>query len=143
MSFNKKQTNTILNFILLFILAYFIYYQYNIDKFENSKPTINDSNYSKTCTLNINDLDHRTLDDYNKFDGQIAKCGECNDAVVKMNINTCATDANGSPVSGCSPNGPVGNIDKVTNLNNMVYKQNVIFNNKANPGNIKTFFCFE
>jgi hypothetical protein len=140
MSLNKKKINTILNFILLLVLAYFIYYQYNKT---HNLDTFDDSKFSKTCTMNINDLDHRTLDDYNTFDGKTINCGPCNGAILKMNINTCAKDENGSPVAGCSPNGPVANIEKVTTVNKMVYNENVYFSTKASPGNIKTFFCFE
>ena len=144
MSLNKKQLYTILNFILLLVLAYFIYYQYIKNKQNNKHilDTFDDSKMTKTCTMNINDLDHRTLDDYNNFNDKIVNCGPCNGATLIMKINTCATDANGSPVAGCSPNGPVAHINKVTTVNNKVYEQNVVFNNKAIPSNINTFFCF-
>ena len=141
MTSNKKNINTILNFILLLILAYFIYQQYiqyiqytkynenrNLDTFIN--------NNSKTCTINLNDIDPRTVDEYNQFNGKVGAWNDCVGAKIIMNINTCAINKNGSPLSSCNPN---ANIDKVTNLNNMVYNQSVLFPTKVSVDNIKYF----
>ena len=137
MSLNKKQLYTIINFILLIVLAYFIYYQYNkphnLDNFDNS-------NFSKICTMNLRDIDHRAINEYTNFDGRKATCGKCEGATIKMNISTCATDENGSPLPNCVTN---ANVDKVTTINNVVYNDNVVYPSKVNVNNIKTFFCLE
>ena len=142
MTSNKKNINTILNFILLLILAYFIYQQYiqyiKYTKYNEKRilDTFINKNNSKICNLNLVDIDPRTVEDYNQFNGKVGAWKECVDATVVMNIKTCALDENGSPSSSCKPN---ININKVTNLNNMVYDEKVVFPSKVSIDNIKIF----
>ena len=143
MALNKKQINTIIIFILLLILAYFIYIQYikynnyekdNVDKFLNTE-------FSKICTMTLNDIDNRNLDEYNSFNNKEIKCGDkCSGGILKLDINTCATDENGVSVPNCFPS---ANINKVTTINKLEYNEDVIFPKKVTTENIKKFFCFE
>jgi len=143
MALNKKQINKIILFILLLILAYFIYIQYikynkdeknNLDKFLNSE-------FSKICTMTLNDIDRRNLDELNSFNNREIKCGDkCYGGILKLNINTCATDDNGTSVPNCFPS---ANINKVTNVNKIEYNEDVSFPKKVTSENIKKFFCFE
>ena len=143
MTLNKKQINTISIFILLLILVSFIYIQYikynnnekyNLDTFLNTE-------FSKICTMTLNDIDRKNVDEYNSFNNREIKCGDkCNSGILKLNINTCATDENGVSVPNCFPN---ANISKVTTVNKIDYNEDVIFPKKVTTENIKKFFCFE
>jgi hypothetical protein len=152
MALNKKQINTIIIFILLLILAYFIYKQYsNYNKNNNGGKKNNDNKnnldtflnteFSKICTMTLNDVDQRNLDEYNSFNNREIKCGDkCSDGILKMDITTCATDENGVSLSNCFPS---ANINKITTVNQLEYIENVIFPKKVTAENIKKFFCFE
>jgi hypothetical protein len=73
--------------------------------------------------MNLRDIDHRAINEYTNFDGRKATCGKCEGAIIKMNISTCATDENGSPLPNCVTN---ANVDKITTINNVVYNDNGI-----------------
>jgi hypothetical protein len=138
---NTKNINTIVNFILLLVLVYFIYQQsiqYNekriIDTF--AEPSL-----TKTCNVNIKDIDPRFMDQYNRYNDQIAKCGDCEGAQIKLNIIPCVVNKNCSPNPLCSPN---VNINRVTNLNGIVSNKTIVFPTKIDiPANVKRFFCIE
>lgn len=135
MLLNKNQSNTIFIIILLLILLYFIYYQYN--QYNNTKDNFGDF---KTCTMNLQDIDPRLVDQYKKYDGKHVACGPCSDSTLNVNIKTCPTDVNGSPSSDCLQNAIISSNYTINNIN---YKQNIPFPNRINPISINTFFCFE
>ena len=145
MLFNKQLKNTILNITLLFILAYLIYIQSNQSKYSNQSIQSIQSNQSKysnqsiepfdyfTCTMNLQDIDHRFVNEYMKYDGRHVPCGQCKNSTLRMNISTCPTNANGSSSDNCKQN---GNIESSQG-------NNIIFPNRVTIENIKTFFCFD
>ena len=138
---NTKNINTIVNFILLLVLVYFIYQQSIQYNKKGILDTFGEPSLTKTCTMNIKDIDPRYIDQYNRYNDQIAKCGDCEGAQIKMNITTCVVDKNGSPNPLCSPN---VNINKVTNLNGIVSNKTIVYPTKIDiPGNVKRFFCIE
>ena len=130
----------------MLILAYFIYKQYsNYNKYNNNEKDNLDkflnTEFSKICTMTLNDIDNRSLDEYNSFNNRKIKCGDkCSGGILKLNINTCATDENGTSIPNCFPS---ANINKVTTINKLEYKEDVIFPKNVTSENIKKFFCFE
>jgi len=60
-----------------------------------------------TCTINLKDIDQKYVDNYMQFDGKSGKCGPCDGATLKMNIETCHTDANGKPSYACNPSASI------------------------------------
>ena len=97
------------------------------------------SNFSKTCTVNLYDIDPKTVNEYMKYNGLIGKSGDCEDSTINMNISTCPTNENVSPSPDCSP---TINIVKTINLNNITNTQNPIFPKILNPLNIQNYFGY-
>jgi hypothetical protein len=147
MLFNNKQSNntilnntilnnTILNFTLLFILAYLIYNQYTqtakINQSSQNKKSIEPFDFF-TCTMNLQNIDPKFVDEYKQFDGRHVACGPCQDSTLRLNITTCPTNANGSASPECYQNASI----KSSLGKPITYTKNVT------PQNIKDFFCFE
>ena len=55
-----------------------------------------------TCTLNLQGIDPKMVDEYMKYDNQHIKQGRCKNAKLRINIaSTCPTTANGGTSSNC------------------------------------------
>ena len=150
MLFNKRIINVILNFTLIFIIIYLIYYQdkLNYQNNQNNQNNIkyslepfNASNISYKCTMNLTDIDPRFVGEYMKYDGRKVNCGPCSGAILNVNIQTCPLDANGSPLTSCNQ---YANINCVrTDVNNISYPIKVTYPGMVNKSTINTFFCFD
>jgi hypothetical protein len=84
-----------------------------------------------TCTMTLNDVNPRFKKDYLSFHNRTAKCGDCENALIKLNVNTCPTDENGSPSPYCKPSGFIE-----SSLGNPI-----TFKYDISPQNMKKFFC--
>ena len=84
-----------------------------------------------TCSMTLNDINPRFKKDYLSFHNRTAKCGDCENALIKLNVNTCPTDENGSPSPYCKPSGFIE-----SSLGNPI-----TFKYDISPQNMKKFFC--
>ena len=81
-----------------------IYLSYTSNKTYFNTESYIDNPYNPdeyTCTVNLNNIDPKFKDNYMKFDKKRVPDGKCKGAIINMNINTCPTDDNGSPISNC------------------------------------------
>ena len=56
-----------------------------------------------TCSMTLNDINPKFKEDYLKFHNRTARCGDCENALIKLNVNTCPVDEYGSPSPYCEP----------------------------------------
>lgn len=129
MIITKKLTNIIFNIIIitiLFILSYLIYIQYTKTK-PSLEPSLDKFKDTFTCTMNLENINPKFADEFMKYDGRHVACGPCQNATLKINVNT-STD-NSNPIQTA----------QITSSNGVP----IIFPFRVNIDNIKTFFCFE
>ena len=146
---NKKKMNTLCSKCIICIICvicvlctlsitYLIYYK-SKNTFKNSSNT---SNTIKepfdyfTCTMNLNDIDPKFVNNYTKFDGKSVKCGPCEGATLKMNISTCNTDANGNLSTSCIPNASI-----ISSYGNPITFKGGINTSQINANSLNNFFC--
>lgn len=84
-----------------------------------------------TCSMTLNDVNPKFKEDYLKYHNRTAKCGDCENALVKLNVNTCPVDEYGSPSPYCKPSGFIE-----SSLGNPI-----TFKYDISPQNMKKFFC--
>jgi len=84
-----------------------------------------------TCSMTLNDVNPKFKEDYLKFHNRTAKCGDCENALIKLNVNTCPVDEYGSPSPYCKPSGFIE-----SSLGNPI-----TFKYDISPQNMKKFFC--
>ena len=115
----------IITFLILFsiiiILIIFLIEKKNIKEYFNYF----------TCSMTLNNINPKLKKDYLRFHNRTAKCGDCENALIKLNVNTCPTDEYGSPSSYCKPSGFIK-----SSLGNPI-----IFKYDISPQNLKKFFC--
>jgi len=88
--------------IIIIIMIIYLSYTSNKTYFNTESYIVNPYNPDEyTCTVNLNNIDPKFKDNYMKFDKKRAPDGKCKGAIINMNINTCPTDDNGSPISNC------------------------------------------
>ena len=58
-----------------------------------------------TCTMTLNDINPKFKDDYLSLHNRTAKCGPCENAILKLNVNTCPVNEYGSSSAYCKPSG--------------------------------------
>lgn len=58
-----------------------------------------------TCTMTLNDINPKFKDDYLSLHNRTAKCGPCENAILKLNVNTCPVNDYGSSSADCKPSG--------------------------------------
>ena len=125
---HKHKMNTILIVIIrvyyILFIAALIYFYYL-----KKKETFNDV---FTCTLQLDNIDHRFMDEYKQYDNKNVACGVCQRATLKVNVNACPTDENGSPLSSC--------IQKATLTSS--FGNPIEYTKDITPKNISDFFCF-
>ena len=86
-----------------------------------------------TCTMTLQDVDPKIVDEYMKYDNQHIKCGQCKNAKLRLNINTCPTNINGSSTPNCVQTASIQSS----------LGDNIQFPLFAKLENIKTFFCLD
>jgi len=77
--------------------------------------------------MNLENINPKFADEFMKYDGRHVACGPCQNATLKINVNT-STD-NSNPIQTA----------QITSSNGVP----IIFPFRVNIDNIKTFFCFE
>jgi len=131
----KIYKNTKFNIIILCILCILIFFIiFRFLKENNNTFTFNKTKKeSFDCTLHINDIDPKHIDNYMKYDKTRARCGICNNSILRVNIkSTCPTDAStGSTLINCKQQGNITSS----------YGIPIVFNNVLSPDNINNFFC--
>jgi len=86
-----------------------------------------------TCNMTLNNIDPKFKDNYLKFDNQHVSCGPCKNATLKVNINTCPLDENGSTVSYCKQTGTITSS----------FGNPIVFTYDVTPDNMANFFCID
>ena len=86
-----------------------------------------------TCTMTLNNIDPKFKNNYLKFDNQHVSCGPCKDATLKLNINTCPVDENGSTISNCKQSGSIKSS----------FGNPIVFTYDVTPDNMGNFFCID
>ena len=81
--------------------------------------------------MTVNDINPKLKEDYLRFHNRTAKCGDCENALIKLNVNTCPIDEYGSPSPYCKPSGFIE-----SSLGNPI-----TFKYDISPQNMKKFFC--
>jgi hypothetical protein len=119
---NKK--NFIIIFIIIFIITLIYIYYIKIKK---------EPFNSFTCTMKLNNIDPKFKDNYLKFDNQHVKCGPCANSKLKLDINTCSVDDNGSTLFPCTPSGSIISS----------YGNPITFTYDITTENLKNFFCIK
>jgi len=120
----SKQTHFIyLIILILIIILVSIYY------IKNNKEPFD----FFTCTMTLNNIDPKFKDNYLKFDNQHVSCGPCKDATLKLNINTCPVDENGSTISNCRQTGSITSS----------FGNPIVYTYDVTPDNISNFFCID
>ena len=110
-------------FYILFIAA--LCYYYYLKKTEQFKDFF-------TCTLQLDNIDHRFIDEYKQYDNKSVGCGICKRATLKVNVTPCPKDAYGSPLTSC--------IQKATLTSS--FGNPIEYTKDITPKNISDFFCF-
>ena len=90
--------------LIIITIIMIIYLSYTSNKTYFNTESYIDNPYNPdeyTCTVNLNNIDPKFKDNYMKFDKKRVPDGKCKGAIINMNINTCPTDDNGSPISNC------------------------------------------
>ena len=141
---NKKKILTIILIICIFCIlsiTTLIYYKSSFT-LKNSLSSLNTFNSTKlsntikepfdffTCTMNLNNIDKKFVNNYMMFDGKSITNGPCRYGTLKMNISTCPVNANGNISSSCIPSQSI-----ISSLGNPI-----IFTYDINPSNITKFF---
>lgn len=109
---------------------------------DSSKPYFNresyiDSSYKPDeyiCTVILNNIDPKFKDNYMKFDKKRVPDGKCKGAMLNMDISTCPTDNNGSPMPNCKQTISIVSSKTTTPV---IYNLNII-----TTDNLKQFFGF-
>ena len=78
--------------IILSIIGYCIYTYLYLEPFDYY-----------TCTMKLDNVDAKLIDNYMKFDNQHIACGPCKNATLKIETTSCPVDSNGSSLSTCKP----------------------------------------
>ncbi len=84
-----------------------------------------------TCSMTLNDVNPKFKEDYLKFHNRTAKCGDCENALIKLNVNTCPVDEYGSPSPYCNPSSFIE-----SSLGNPI-----TFKYDISPQTMKKFLC--
>jgi len=119
------------NYIILIIICIIIFIVsivYNYYIFKN-KELFSDF---FTCNLQLDNIDPKFKNEYLKYNNKSVSCGVCKRANLKVLVNTCPIDSNGSPIQPCN--------QKATLTSS--FGNPITFNNTVTPQNIKNFFCF-
>ena len=95
-----------------------------------NKKHIDNFNYF-TCSMTLNDINPKFKDDYLKFHNRTGKCGDCKNAIIKLDVNTCPVNEYGSPSPYCKASGFIE-----SSLGNPI-----TFKYDISPQNMKKFFC--
>ena len=122
---------------LIFLLVYILYLlKDNNEYFEDINKSVNeakrqDKNPFFTCYVNMSDIDPLIIPTYMELDNKISKCGPCENALVRVQIDPCPTDINGIVNSKCSSQ------IRIYSSQDMPIQ----FKKYINPSNVKDFFC--
>ena len=81
--------------------------------------------------MNLENIHPNFKDNYLKFHNKHVSCGPCRNATLKMNVNTCQLDENGSPLPNCKQKG------RVTSS----FGNPIVFTNAITLDGISNFFC--
>lgn len=84
-----------------------------------------------TCTMNLNDIEQKFVKNYMNFDSKSVKCGPCEGATLKININPCTKTNDTTLDSICAPNGSITS----SQGNPIKFPYNI------SPNNLTKFFC--
>jgi hypothetical protein len=84
-----------------------------------------------TCYVNLSDIDPKMVSTYMNIDNKIAKCGPCENALVRMQVEPCPTDNNGIVNTKCSSQIQIYSSQDMP----------IGFKKYINPSNISNFFC--
>jgi len=85
------------------------------------------------CTLHINDIDPRHVDNYMKFNNTRIRCGICNKSRLNVKIeSTCPTN----PITGSA----LDSCKKQVNITSS-YGIPIVFNDELSPDSVNQFFC--
>jgi len=106
-----KTSNLLLLLIILLIILIIIFIYLEIYKKKSSNQSPFQTPFQNpiesfrdwfTCTLNLQGIDPKMVDEYMKYDNQHIKQGRCKNAKLRINISsTCPTTANGGTSSYC------------------------------------------
>ena len=124
----SKQTYFIYLIIVIIILVLLYYIKNNKNNKNNKEPFD-----FFTCTMTLNNIDPKFKDNFLKFDNKHVSCGLCKDATLKLNINTCPVDENGSTISNCKQTGSI-----VSSFGNPI-----VFTYDVTTDNMSKFFCID
>jgi len=86
-----------------------------------------------TCTMTLNNIDPKFKDNYLKFNNRHVSCGPCKDATLKVNINTCPVDENGSTLPYCKQTGSITSS----------FGNPIVFTYDVTPDSLGNFFCID
>lgn len=141
---SRYKTSNLLIIIIIILIIIFIYLEIYKKKktiqnqfqtpFQNPFQTpIESFRDWFTCTMSLQDVDPKIVDEYMKYDNQHIKCGQCKNAKLRLNIKTCPTNINGSSTPNCVQTASIQSS----------LGDNIPFPLFAKLENIKTFFCLD
>lgn len=134
---SKKSSPSSPLLLLIGLIIIIIYLSYDSSKPYFNKESYIDSSYKPDeyiCTVILNNIDPKFKDNYMKFDKKRVPDGKCKGAMLNMDISTCPTDNNGSPMPNCKQTISIVSSKTTTPV---IYNLNII-----TTDNLKQFFGF-